>query len=138
MGLIFAGAISGVFSVVVLLKWLLLGSDLWYEMIETVLTGAAPMGFGVGLVFSGGLALFGRRRTLAEMSIWPFVASGAVAGFLLRLPFIPFRWESVLFDAHLLTLLGAGSAAGVFALARRDGSRESISSGEGPDLLKEG
>ncbi len=83
MGLIFAGAISGVFSVVVVLKWLLLGSDLWYEMIETVLTGAAPIGFGVGIVFSGGLALYGRRRTFAEMSIWPFVASGAVAGFLL-------------------------------------------------------
>jgi hypothetical protein len=138
MGLIFAGGISGVFSVVVVLKWLLLGSDLWHEMIETVLTGTAPIGFGVGLVFSGGLALFGRHRTLAEMSIWPFVASGAAAGFLLRLPFIPFTWESVLFDAHLLTLLGAGSAAGVFALVRRDGSRESISSGEGPDLLKEG
>jgi hypothetical protein len=138
MGLIFAGAISGVFSLIVVFKWLFLGSDLWYEMIETVLTGAAPIGFGVGVVFSGGLALYGRRRTFAEMSFWPFVAAGAVAGFLLRIPFIQLTWADFLFDAHLLTLLGAGSAAGVFALAKRAANRERISSSDGRDLLKEG
>lgn len=48
-------------------------------MIETVLTGAAPAGFLMGVVFSAGIALYGRRRTLADVSLPKFVACGAVA-----------------------------------------------------------
>ena len=45
--------------------------------------GAAPGGFLMGVVFSGGLALYGRRRAFAEMSLPKFVACGALAGFLM-------------------------------------------------------
>lgn len=131
MGLTFAAAISGVFSLIIVGKWLLFGSDLWYEIVETVLTGAAPVGFLIGVVFSGGLALFGRSRRFAEMSIWGFVAGGAVAGFLLRFSFIQLAWPDVLLDGHISTLLGAGSAAGIFALARRADAEKVIEGEEG-------
>jgi len=67
MGLTFAAGVGGAFSMIVVLKWLLLGGDLGHDMIETVVTGAVPVGFLMGVAFSGGLALYGRSRMLAEM-----------------------------------------------------------------------
>lgn len=117
MGLTFAAGLSAVFSVVVVLKWLLFGADLGYEMIETVLTGVAPAGFVMGVTFAAGLAAYGRRRSFSEISFTSFAVLGASAGIIM----------SCLVDggAVLLASLGAGSGVCALGLARRAGSPHS-------------
>ncbi|MDQ3997378.1 MAG: hypothetical protein M3303_10215 [Gemmatimonadota bacterium] len=92
-----------------------------------VAIGAYP-GFLSGVFFSAVLGIAGRRRRFNELSLSRFAAWGAVAGLLIGV--LPF----VVGDANIerlgvvvigsITLLGAVSAAGSLALARKGENRE--------------
>lgn len=89
------------------------------------LIGAYP-GFLSGVIFSIVLGIAARRRRFEELSVPRFAAWGAAAGLLLGMlvraagspsPGIP-GWLPVVVTGAF-GLLGAGSAAGTLALARR-------------------
>ena len=93
--------------------------------------GAYP-GFLSGVIFSAVLAIAARRRRLDELSLSHVGAWGALAGFLLGMfPFVvgeptserPLWLLGVVFVGST-TLLGAVSAAGSLAIARRSQERE--------------
>jgi hypothetical protein len=93
--------------------------------------GAYP-GFLSGVVFSAVLGIAARRRRFNELSLSRFAAWGAVAGLLIGV--LPFTLGDVSTERPLwllgvviigpITLLGAVSAAGSLALARRAEKRE--------------
>ena len=100
----------------------------------------AIMGFVGGAVFSGVLGITEGRRTFDEMSlsrfaVWGAVGGVAVGGILVSMLFVggPLTLGSVLI-AGVVTLMGAGSAAGSLALARR--ANPLLESGEGLGLLE--
>jgi hypothetical protein len=85
------------------------------------------LGFVAGVVFSGLLVLFERRRTFDQMSLPRFAAWGAMGGFLLSAIFA--RAASlgpgdVLAIAPTFAAACAACASGSLALARRAASRE--------------
>jgi hypothetical protein len=93
--------------------------------------GAYP-GFLSGVIFSAVLAIAARRRRLDELSLVRVGAWGALAGFLLGMvPFVvgeptserPLWLLGIVFVGST-TLLGAVSAAGSLAIARRPQKRE--------------
>lgn len=96
-----------------------------------------PLGFGLlgflaGTAFSGVLGILEGRRRFDEMSLPRFAGWGALGGFLLTGVFVsvtalagdttPLNSLEIL--VPVFTLAGAGSAAGVLALARRAEDRE--------------
>ena len=93
--------------------------------------GAYP-GFLSGVVFSVVLGIAERRRRFAELSLRRFAAWGAVAGLVLGV--VPFMlgestsqlplWKLAAVFIGSTTLLGAASAAGSLALARRSQEKE--------------
>lgn len=93
-----------------------------------------PLGFGMfgffaGVLFSGVLALLEGRRRFDEMSLPRFAAWGAVGGLLLAVLFISVATllgEALDVSVPLVVfpVAGAGSAAGVLALARKAERRE--------------
>lgn len=96
-----------------------------------VAIGAYP-GFLCGVLFAVVLAVAERRRRIDDLSLPRFAAWGAVAGFVVgALPFaigeptdrVPL-WLLALGTIGTMTLLGALSAAGSLALARRGDARE--------------
>ena len=99
--------------------------------------GLAVAGFLGGAVFSGVLGVFEGRRTFDELSIPRFAALGATGGLLLFVLLgavgSGFTIGSML-EAILPALLGAGSAAGSLALARR--ADPVLEAGEGVGLLE--
>ena len=107
-----------------------------------ILVGALP-GFLSGVVFSIVLGIAARHRRFSELSAGKFTAWGAAAGFAtgalpLMLgtvnPRLPFWFPGVVIGS--ITLLGALSAAGSLALARRAEKRELLSGGSRvPDPL---
>ena len=104
-----------------------------------IITGAPPsalgplwgqamgaLGFVGGVAFSCILALAERRRSLADFSLPRFTALGALGGFVVGLAIAGMVGTGVtaflLLDSIIIgafTILGAGSAAGSLALARR-------------------
>ena len=96
-------------------------------------------GFVCGGAFSVVLAIAGRRRTFDEMSLPRFAALGALGSLLGYVAFAAslggggaiFR-PLGLVVASVMALLGAGSAAGSLALARRADDRELLDAG--PDI----
>ena len=98
--------------------------------------------FIVGVGFSGVLALAARGRTFDKLSLPYVTALGAGGGFLYFL-FIAAAngagvwsiWNAI-GNLTILTLLGAGSAASMFLLARK--ARESLTSGNDTRSLGEG
>ncbi len=92
------------------------------------------MGFIGGTAFSVVLGIAERRRTFAEMSLPRFAGWGAVGGLVLILPFVLIGWAPVTLETAsiigVLALLGAGSASGSLALARRAEDEELLEAGE--------
>ena len=95
----------------------------------------AVSGFLLGATFSAVLTLAEGRRTFDEMSLPRFATLGALGGTLLTvlLALIGMSFPSPIgwvIAVGALTLLGAGSAAGSLALARRSEDRELLEAGE--------
>jgi hypothetical protein len=89
-------------------------------------------GFFGGLIFSVVLATTERRRRFHELSLTRFGAWGAVSGALLGIPAIALLGLGPLILVPL-AVLGAASASGTLALARKGAPREQLGSGEHPE-----
>ena len=93
------------------------------------------VGFTGGAAFSVVLGITEGRRRFDEMSLRRFAFWGAVGGLLVSMPLSWVSWNSAFESAEalgvgvVLTLLGAGSAAGSLALARRADDRELLEHG---------
>lgn len=92
----------------------------------------APLGFAVGVIFSGILAAVGGRRGFERMSLWGFAALGASSGLLLAGTFAIAAalrgdsfWSEFLLFGPALATAGAVCAAGSLAVARRGASYQS-------------
>ena len=95
----------------------------------------AMCGFAGGAAFSVVLSVTEGRRRFDEMSLLRFAACGAVGGFLLAIPLLlllaatdppALYWFG---NSGVVALLGAGSAAGSLALARRADDKELLEHG---------
>ncbi len=101
----------------------------------------AAFGFIGGTIFSTVLGITEGRRRFDEMSLPRFGAWGALGGFLLPALVLITPGGLTLTNlvlAGIVTLLGAGSAAGSLALARRAEDSELLESGEEALGLTEG
>ncbi len=90
------------------------------------------VGFMGGAAFSVALGITERRRRFDEMSLRRFAFWGAVGGLLVSMPLswvVGATLAEALGVGYVLTLLGAGSAAGSLALARRADDRELLEHG---------
>ncbi len=110
-------------------------------MIETVLTGAAPIGFLKGVAFSGVLAITGRGRPFDKLWLPHLAALGAGAGLLLFVVLGVNAWHAwsvstAIANATIFVVLGGGSATGTLMLARRAGP--ALKSGDESRSLGEG
>ncbi len=127
LGLSWAVAWAGIFGIASMIG----GEGGGLENLLANLTTFGALGFIGGTVFSGVLGIAERRRTFAEMSLPRFAGWGAVGGLLIGVlivggaVFAPGPGSVV----GLLTLLGAGSAAGSLALARRADDKELLEHG---------
>ena len=135
MGLMWGLAWFGA-GMIILLGLLLLtgstGADVPYPL------GFGAFGFVAGVTFSGVLGLVEGRRRFDQMSLPRFAGWGAAGGLLLTGIFVsalalggdptPLKNLEVLIP--VFTLAGAGSAAGVLALARRAEQRELLDASE--------
>ena len=99
----------------------------------------AMCGFAGGAAFSVVLSVTEGRRRFDEMSLLRFAGWGAVGSFLLMLPLLllsdPLALDLVFGISGVVALMGAGSAAGSLALARRADDRELL---EGSDVADVG
>ncbi len=86
--------------------------------------GWAILGFVAGATFSVVLGSAEGRRRLDEMSLPRFAAWGALGGLLLGTVLFAMYGDGNWAMGLVGTLLGAGSAAGSLALARRADDRE--------------
>ena len=149
VGWALAGLLIGVTSLLLPgLPW-----DAFFEMFDAPLPALAIPGFIGGALFSVVLGIAGHRRRFDELSLPRFAAWGAVGGLLVGL--VPAAmvtaglatpragldlWRTTAAIAGPLILLGAASAAGSLALARRSWrQRPPGASAEVPDAsLAEG
>ena len=95
-------------------------------------------GFIGGAAFSVVLAITEGRRRFDQMSLPRFAAWGAVGGFLMSVLFMtnaPLTPTGAIMTA-VLTLMGAGSAAGSLALARKADDGELLEAGESAGLIE--
>ena len=132
MGLTWAAGWSGVFVILGLV-----GGSGTLGLLDyvglTVLFGI--VGFVGGAAFSVVLGITEGRRRFDELSLRRFAFWGAVGGLLVSMPLSWVSWSSAFESAEalgvgvVLTLLGAGSAAGSLALARRADDRELLEHG---------
>lgn len=111
--------------------------DRFFAIFDAPLPALSVPGFVGGALFSVVLGVAGRRRRFDQLSLPRFAAWGALGGLLLSLVPVTlgalglatFReglqvWQFTAMIAPPLMLLGAGSAAGSLALARRSERRE--------------
>ena len=126
MGLTWAAVWSG-FGAILGLLMAVFGVPL--SVIVGVFLGYGAIGFVGGAIFSAVLALAEGRRTFDELSLPRFSVWGAVGGLLL--------WvlggglvSSGFIGAGIAALLGAGSAAGSLALARKADDGALLEAGE--------
>lgn len=130
-----AGLLIGVASIVLpFLPW-----DAFFEVFDAPLPALAIPGFIGGALFSVVLGVAGRRRRFDELSIPRFAAWGALGGLLVSLVPITMvamglatpragldMWRTTAAIAGPLVLLGAASAAGSLALARRSSKQRPL------------
>ena len=116
-----------------------------------VVFGAPPAGFGLaavvagagvfavlgligGAIFSTVLGITEGRRRFDQMSLPRFASWGALGGLLMSVFFLSTQTGGSLLGtvivSSVLTVLGAGSAAGSLAIARRAEDRELLEAGE--------
>jgi hypothetical protein len=100
----------------------------------------AIQGFLVGGSFAVVLSVVERHRQLEDLSLGRVAAWGALGGLLLGIPFsLLFGVPLFSADAMLTYVLGATSAAGTVAIARKGGEKAQIEGkGKPPSLPKEG
>ena len=102
----------------------------------------AALGFVGGVIFSAALGIVEGRRRFDEMSLPSFASWGGMTGAFVFGSFLaitgapPLGFSIIL--VSVATLLGAGSAAGSLALARRAEDRELLEAGEEALGLSEG
>ena len=132
MGLTWAAGWSGVFVILALVR--VFGTLGVLNYVDSaVLFGI--MGFVGGAAFSVVLGITEGRRRFDELSLRRFAFWGAVGGLLVSMPLSWVSWSSAFQSAEalgvgvVLTLLGAGSAAGSLALARRADDTELLEHG---------
>ncbi len=138
MGLTWAAAWFGVGALIEVVT-MVLGISSNIAVLELA-AAFAIMGFVGGAAFSTVLAVTEGRRRFDEMSLPRFAAWGAVGSFLLALPLLLLAWDPLALDGlfgigGVVALMGAGSAAGSLALARRADDRELLDSGLRPSVL---
>ena len=130
MGLTWAAAWFGVWAAAGLVSLAINGAGALGQLVDTLMFPL--LGFVSGAVFSGVLGIAEGRRRFDEMSLPRFAAWGAVGGLLL------FGLAGgagggiygMVVNGSIVALLGAGSAAGSLALARRADDRELLEAGE--------
>jgi len=134
MGLIWAaawGVVGAIYlSVLVVLGRTPVGTGLAQLVgISVVYAGA---GFLSGATFSTVLGIAGGRRRFDEMSLPRFAGWGAVGGLLMSVLFLSVfggLTPGTVIPIGIIALLGAGSAAGSLALARRADDRDLLEPG---------
>ena len=129
MGLAWAAVWAGV-GVIVGVVTTVFGPYPASEIIEGAAAGVI-LGFVAGATFSTVLGITEGRRRFDEMSLWRFASWGAL-GTLLLLGLMATTGplvEASIVRYGVLALLGAGSAAGSLALARRADDRELLEHG---------
>ena len=125
MGLTWAAAWAGVGTILMLLWGLLGGASFTLGVVLDLVFFAGFFALGgliAGAGFSVVLGIAGRSRRFDEMSLPRFGSWGAVGGLFLSLFLLSSGQGSVLEDVlfvDVLALMGAVSAAGSLALARR-------------------
>lgn len=122
-GLVFSVGAGIVATLVGLTSWLIVGGPFDPELF-LLIAGAAAWAFPVGVVFSGGLAILGRGRTLDRLSLPGITALGAGGGLLLFGALALNAWDAwtiadAIGNAVILVSMGAGAAATSLVLARR-------------------
>ena len=128
MGLTWAAGWSGVVVILALVGEVSGTFGVLNFVYSVVLFGM--VGFVGGAAFSVVLGITEGRRRFDEMSLRRFAFWGAVGGLLVSMPLSWVSWSSAFESAEalgvgvVLTLLGAGSAAGSLALARSADDRE--------------
>ena len=130
MGLTWAAA-WGVVGAVIAVASVVLGPAGTEYLILGPVMFALP-GFIGGASFSTVLGIAERHRTFDELSLPRFAAWGAVGGFVMSLLLgvtSAGPVGSVAVAASIVALLGAGSAAGTLALARKADDRELLDAG---------
>ncbi len=113
--------------------WLgLIAVGLPVELLEFVVLFPVT-GLVGGTAFAGLLSIAERKRELRELSLLRFAGWGAVAGLGVSLSLLPVVGGLV--HIGVVTALGAGSAAGALAMARR-AERDLIAAGEPAGLIQ--
>ncbi len=139
MGLTWAAVWFGVGAILGLVVGVVFGAP--FDGLATVVFGFATMGFVGGVAFSTVLVIAEGRRRFDELSLPRFAGWGAVGGLLLAALMFAVGWGFTLGDVIIvgtMPLLGAGSAAGSLALARRAEDEELLEAGEEALGLTEG
>ncbi len=113
--------------------------------LAAVVAGAgvfAGLGFIGGAIFSTVLGITEGRRRFDQMSLPRFASWGALGGLLMSVFFLSTQTGGSLLGtvivSSVLTVLGAGSAAGSLALARKAEDKELLEAGEEALGLTEG
>ena len=131
MGLAWAVGWFGVGAVVGTGTAIWLGGPI-YGIAGSLAFGWARWGFVGGVLFSGILSVTERRRSLADLSSARLTLWGALGGLLIAIPavvsvgFTPFS----LIPGSIAVLLGAISARGTLALARRAEAHDELTATE--------
>ncbi len=139
MGLTWAAAWFGFGTILGLVIGLISGGPFQLAPLiaNAVLFGVS--GFVGGAAFSGVLGIAEGRRTFDEMSLPRFAGWGGVGGLLLSMLLLsnggPLTLARVL-TVGVVTLMGAGSAAGSLALARRADDGGLLRAGESAGLIE--
>ncbi len=143
MGLTWAVAWAPVGAIIGLMIGLVVGVPSELSLIvASYVRNFAVMGLVGGAAFSTVLSIAEGRRRFDEMSLPRFAGWGAVGGFLLSVVLLSTGGSIPVYGAvvvaSVLTLLGAGSAAGSLALARRAEDKELLEAGDEALELTEG
>ncbi len=137
MGLTWATAWAVVGAIFGLVMGVVLGGVPLGVVVARYVGMFAALGFFGGAIFSTVLRITEGRHRFDELSLPRFAAWGALGGLLLGVLAVTAGMlgpSLTLLDGGVVTLLGAGSAAGSLALARRAHDRDLVEAGEGLSL----